>query len=52
MCQIYLKNKKMDEEEGKMKIDTLNSMIELAVGQKQQTPDSYLGKHSQKYLFN
>lgn len=36
----------MDEEEGKMKIDALNSMIELAVGQKQQTPDNYLGKHS------
>ena len=43
MWQIYMKNQKMDEEEGKMKIDSLNSMIELAANQKQTMPEDYLG---------
>lgn len=34
ICRINIKNKKMDAEEGKLKLDTIDSIIELSQAQK------------------
>lgn len=42
MCALFVKNKKMDPEEGKMKIETLTSMIELAENNLKMDKDGYV----------
>lgn len=42
MVGIFIKDGKIDEEEGKMKLETIKSMIELAKESKKQTPDQYI----------
>lgn len=42
MCALFVKNKKMDPEEGKMKIETLTAMIELAEGSKLHNKEDYI----------
>ena len=42
MCALFVKNKKMDPEEGKTKIETLNSMIELAENNLKLDKDGYI----------
>ena len=42
MCQIFIKQGKLDQEEAKIKLDTLKSMIDLAEASKRNTPDQYI----------